>query len=65
MTKREATTACKLLEANDYRETEVIKSDSSWVVFATANNGYRVKFESLTAVEGRIEELAFYRAAYA
>lgn len=65
MTKREALKAAKLLEANDWRESELMSDGRHhWIVFATANNGYRMKFESLSAVEGRLEASAFYRAAY-
>lgn len=63
MTKREANKACRLLEANYYREAEVMGEprqckSTFWHVYATANNGYRLHFESLSAVEGRLAAYA-------
>lgn len=62
MTKTDARKAIKLLEADGYRDGEVIKYENSWRVYVTANEGTRLHFDAMERVTDRIADNAFAKA---
>ena len=59
MTQDNARQACKLLGNNGWRETEVVRYEHSWRVYATDKvSGYRIHFDDYDLVIDRVIDRA-------